>query len=217
MRRDLPTNQYLRMAENRFTTNEACFIDLSKYVDIVDPNLRPLISDPSLPVCIGVDASTKHDQTALVAVGCFSPAVPQVPLVAHRIYQPSPDDPLDFEATVERTLLEWYSRFSVQKILFDPYQMQSTAQRLRNAGLPITEFPQTSGNTDCGVAKPLRTYHVAESGCLSRRAHTAGDFSKLIAKESPRGWLITKANVVAQDRRRCCVGDGMFRCSRHEG
>lgn len=28
-------------------------------------------------------------------------------LLWHRMFQPSPDDPLNFEATVERTLLDW--------------------------------------------------------------------------------------------------------------
>ena len=34
----------------------------------------------------------------------------------------------------------------VQRILFDPWQMQSTAQRLTKRGLPIREFPQTAAN-----------------------------------------------------------------------
>ena len=47
---------------------------------------------------------------------------------------------------IERTLLEWRQRFRVTRVLFDPHQMQATAQRLRRAGLPIEEFPQTVPN-----------------------------------------------------------------------
>ena len=62
----------------------------------------------------------------------------------HRIYQPSPDEPLDFEATIERTLLELKQRFQLGTVLTDPYQMASTMQRLLQAGVPIAEFPQRS-------------------------------------------------------------------------
>ena len=48
-----------------------------------------------------------------------------VRLVFHRVFQPSPDQPLDFERTIEATLLDLKKRFQVRKVLFDPYQMQA--------------------------------------------------------------------------------------------
>jgi phage terminase large subunit-like protein len=70
----------------------------------------------------------------------------KVRLVWHRTFQPSPDDPLDFEATIEKTLLELQRRFYVREIRFDPYQMQAVAQRLTALGLPMIEFPQSVPN-----------------------------------------------------------------------
>ena len=47
---------------------------------------------------------------------------------------------------MERSLLDLGERFSVREIRFDPYQMVSSAQRLRQRGLPMVEFPQTPPN-----------------------------------------------------------------------
>jgi len=44
----------------------------------------------------------------------------KVRLVFHRVFQPSEHAPLDFEATVEATLLDLQCRFRVRKVLFDP-------------------------------------------------------------------------------------------------
>src|SRR5262249_60702867 len=60
--------------------------------------------------------------------------------------QRSSREPLDFEATVEATLLDLAKRFRLKKVLFDPFQMHATAQRLHKAGLRMVEFPQTPAN-----------------------------------------------------------------------
>ena len=73
---------------------------------------------------VGFDASTKHDSTAIVAV---TPQGQKLRLVFHRIFQPHPHDPLDFEGTIEATLHELKHRFRLVKVLFDPMQMVSTA------------------------------------------------------------------------------------------
>jgi hypothetical protein len=67
-------------------------------------------------------------------------------LVTHRVFQPSPEQPLNFEATIERTLLDLRQRFFLCKVLYDPYQMQATAQRLTRAGVKLEEFPQSPAN-----------------------------------------------------------------------
>ena len=101
--------------------------------------------DRTLPVWIGIDASVKHDSTALVAVGFYVKAQ-QVRLINHRIFTPSPDRPIDFERQVEQTVLDWHGRYRVRSVRFDPYQMVPVSQRLTREGAPMQEFPQTSGN-----------------------------------------------------------------------
>jgi phage terminase large subunit-like protein len=67
----------------------------------------------------------------------------KVRLVAHKVFQPSTDEPLDFEIAVEHTLLALHNRFDLRLALFDPYQMQASAQRLQRESIEIEEFPQS--------------------------------------------------------------------------
>jgi phage terminase large subunit-like protein len=143
-----------------------------------------------LPFFVGVDASVKHDSTAIVAVA-WEEQAQIVRLAFHRVFQPNPDDPLDFEATIEATLRDLHKRFYIKKILFDPYQMMSTAQRLARAGLPIEEFPQSSPNL---TAASQNLYELILNGNLL--AYPDPDMrlaiSRAVAIETPRGWRIGK-------------------------
>jgi Terminase large subunit, endonuclease domain len=190
MRRQLRPNAYLRMIENRFVTAESSFIDLGWWDACVDPAARPTLADRSLQVCIGVDASLKRDTTAIVAVH-WDKKAQRVRLVRHRIFQPSPSEPLDFEASIEATLRDLHKRFRVKKILYDPYQMQASAQRLKREGLKIEEFPQSSANLteasqnlfDLIKGRNLVTYPDAALRLAVSRA---------VAVETSRGWRIAK-------------------------
>ena len=113
MRRSLRPNQYARMIENRFVSTESSFIDVGTYDSCVDPNYRPAATDRTLPVWCGVDASIKHDSTALCAV-TWDKERQQVRLVAHRIFQPSPEHPIDFEEAVEQALHTWHGRYQIK-------------------------------------------------------------------------------------------------------
>jgi phage terminase large subunit-like protein len=98
---------------------------------------------------------------------------------------------LDFEATIEATLLDLSYRFRVCKILFDPYQMQATAQRLLRAGLPIEEFPQTPANL---TSASQALFDSVQSGGLTVYPDQAMRLaiSRAVAVETPRGWRISK-------------------------
>ena len=87
---------------------------MEKWDAAVDPQAKAIISDPELEIFIGIDASTKHDSTGIVAVR-WDRAEQKVRLVTHRVFQPSPDDPLDFEDTVESTLHELANRFQIRE------------------------------------------------------------------------------------------------------
>ena len=133
MRRQLRKSQFLRMIENRWVTSESSFVEMDWFDACVDASVRPIVTDPNLPIWLGVDASTKRDSTAIVAC-TWDEDVNRCRLVWHRIFQPSPTAPLDFEATIETTLTELSDRFDVREVRFDPYQMQATSQRLQRAG-----------------------------------------------------------------------------------
>ena len=113
MRRDLRPNQYLRMIENRWVTSEASFIPMESWDRCVNPALGHL-PNSMIPIYVGVDGSLKHDLTAIVACN-FDSKNKLVRLATHRVFQPSPEEPLDFEV-VEAALLGLSRRFQIRKI-----------------------------------------------------------------------------------------------------
>src|ERR1700730_592617 len=136
MRAQSRPNAFLRMIENRWVTSESMFVPIESFDACVDQNLSPAVADLSLPVYVGVDASVKRDSTAIVAC-TFDTAAQRVRLVWHRIFQPTIKDPLDFEATVESTILDLCRRFRVREVRFDPYQLIAVAQRLTSKRVPM--------------------------------------------------------------------------------
>lgn len=193
MRRSLRPNQYLRMIEARFVTSEEAFITMSAWDRCVNPSIGHMPPDRSLPVCIGIDASVKHDQSAVVAV-TFDKKSQRARLVTHRVFQPSPDEPLDFESTIERTVLDLKRNFHVRKVLFDPFQMASSSARLARAGVPMEEFPQTSANLTM-ASQNLWELIAEQRIVLYPDSNMRLAASRAVATETPRGWRISKSNA----------------------
>jgi hypothetical protein len=190
MRRSLRPPQYLRMIENRFVTTEASFIPIEWWDNCVDPALRPVVADRALPVWVAIDASVRRDTTALVAT-TWSMRHQRVQLVAHKIVQPSEAQPIDFEAVIEATIIDWTKRYNVRVVRFDPFQMIASSQRLLREGVPMEEFPQSVPNLtdssqnlyDLIKGRNLIAYPDEEIRLAVSRA---------VAIETPRGWRIGK-------------------------
>ena len=190
MRRSLRPNQFLRMIENRFVTTESSFVEMTAWDKCVDSRLGHAVSDRALSIWVGVDASVKRDSTAIVAT-TWDQKAQQVRLVTHRVFQPNPDEPLDFEATIERTLHDLHKRFFLRKVLFDPWQMQATAQRLTRAGLRIDEFPQSAANLTT-ASQNLFELIQGQNLVVYPDAGMRLAISRAVAIETTRGWRITK-------------------------
>jgi phage terminase large subunit-like protein len=190
MRGQLRPNAFLRLIENRWVTSESSFVPIEWYDACVDPELTPELVDPQLSVWCGVDASVKRDSTAVVAC-TFDHEVKKVRLVWHRIFQPSAKDPLDFEATIETTLLDLRRRFYVREIRFDPWQMQAVAQRLTAAGLPMVEFAQSVPNL---TEASTNLYEILKGRNLTAYPDEEMRLavSRCVAIETSRGWRIAK-------------------------
>jgi len=190
MRSSLRPNAYLRLIENRWVSGESSFIDPAWWDACVDPEVHPVVSNPGLPVWIGLDASTKRDSTAIV-VASWDTAAKKCRLVWHRIFQPTPDDPLNFEATVEATLLSLAKRFDIRAVRFDPFQLVATAQRLMAAGLPMREFPQSVPNL---TEASTNLYELVKGGNVI--SYPDDDIKlamqRAVALETSRGWRIAK-------------------------
>jgi phage terminase large subunit-like protein len=181
---------FQRHVLNEFASSSSQFVDLVQWDRNVDHSIGHLPPDLTLPVHVGVDCSFKHDQTAIVAV-TYNTARQQVRLVTHYVFQPTPDRTLDFEATIEATLKDLARRFNVRKILYDPWQMQSVAQRLVKQGLPLQEFPQSSPNLT-QASQCLFDLIQSQAIVLYPDQHMRLAVSRCVAIESPRGWRIGK-------------------------
>jgi phage terminase large subunit-like protein len=190
MRRSLRPSAFARMIQNQFVSAESQFIDLSAWDQCTRTELTPVYRDRQLPVWIGVDASVKRDATALVAV-TFDKKTNCVRLVQHRVFTPTPDDPINFEATVEQTLLDWRKRFLVRQVLFDPFQLVAVAQRLAKAHLPIEEFPQTIPNLTACTSNLFDAIQ-ARTLVLYPDAGMRLAVSRAIVTESSRGIKLDK-------------------------
>ena len=190
MRRSLRPLQFARMIRNEWVASENSFIDVAAWDRCVDPDLKPVLADKALPIWVGVDASVKHDSTACVCV-TWSQKHQHVRLVAHKIFQPTPETPIDFVAEVEQTLLDWRDRFNLQKIFYDPYQMAASAQRLAREGLVLEEYPQHPANLTA-LAQNLFDLITDRNLAVYPNEATRLAISRAVAVESGRGWRITK-------------------------
>jgi phage terminase large subunit-like protein len=186
-RRRLPANIFKRLHLN-LPGSASPFINLEDWDFDVDPQLRPLLEDRALPVWIGVDAGYKHDYSAIVVV---SYAEHRVRLVYHRIFKPTPHSQLDFEQTIEQTLLDLRRRFAVCKILYDPYQMVALAQRLQKSGLPMEEFRQSPPNLTL-ASQNLFELLTGHNIALYPDAEMRQAAAHAIAIETTGGWRIAK-------------------------
>jgi phage terminase large subunit-like protein len=189
MRHERPS-AYQRMVLNEFTSGDSQFINTSEWDACVQPSLAPVMLDRTLHVWVGVDASVKRDATALVAC-TLDKKTKCVRLVTHHIFTPRPGDPIDFEATVEATLLDWNKRYHLRKVFFDPFQMVAVAQRLAKAGIRIEEFPQTLPNLTVATSN-LFDLIQSRQIVLYPNADMRLAVSRAIIVESSRGSRLDK-------------------------
>jgi phage terminase large subunit-like protein len=190
MREQLRPNAFLRLIENRWVTSESTFIDIDWWDQCVDPDATPLVEDRNLPVWVGVDASTKRDSSAVVAC-TYDRGAKKVRLVWHKVFQPSPQDPLDFEHTIEATVFQLSRRFRLRQVKFDPFQMQASAQRLTGRGVRMEEFAQTVGNL---TESSSNLYELVKGRNLVLYEDAAMRLAvqRSVAIETSRGWRIAK-------------------------
>lgn len=178
---------YLRLHENRWTTAESTFIVPELWDPCVSSELRPLIRSTE-SIFVGVDAGIKHDSSAVVAVRWEGD---QLALTCHHIWKPTPNEPLDLEATIEAYLENLHAMFSVEEILCDPYQLHRSITTLKAKDLPIREFPQTVPNTTA-MGQALFDLLTSKNILLYPSEEVRAQALNTISIETPRGWRIAK-------------------------
>jgi phage terminase large subunit-like protein len=189
MRKERPS-AYQRMCLNEFAAAQSQFVDMSAWDQCVMPTLTPTIKDRSTCIWVGVDASVKRDSTALVAC-TYDRKLKIVRLVAHKVFTPLPNDPINFEDTVERTLLEWRDHFRLRKVYTDPYQMAAVVQRLTKQGVKIEDYPQTIPNLTAATSNLFDLVQARQLVLYPDPAMRLA-ISRAIIVESSRGWRLDK-------------------------
>ncbi|MGI8851883.1 MAG: terminase TerL endonuclease subunit [Methyloceanibacter sp.] len=188
MRAQLRPHAFTRMIENTFASGSESFVDMDDW-DACCTGC-PIVADADLPVWVAVDASFKRDTTAIMAT-TFDRETGKVRLVHHRIFVPTKGRPINFENDVEATLLDLKHRFRVREVRYDPWGMQSVAQRMTKAGLHMVEFPQSLPNVT-SASQNLFELIKAQNLIAYRDKELRLAVSRAVAVENPRGWRIAK-------------------------
>ena len=187
-RRILRPTTFARLHENRWVTAESTFITPELWDTCTDPTLIPLLPTKEKELYVGVDAGIKHDTAAVVAVYREDN---YLKLASHRIWKPSPDEPLNLEETIEAHLRELYEQFDLVTILCDPYQLHRSIMTLKSAGIPIREFPQTSANTT-RMGQAIFDLLNGKNLVVYPSDDLRGQALNTVAIESSRGWRVAK-------------------------
>lgn len=182
---------FARLHLNQWQSGEEAFVTAEQWDACVDPIATPLLPEQAngLRLSVGIDAATKQDSAAAVAVARLPDG--RVRLVGHRVWTPRQGEPLDLEDTIEHFLIQLRRDYAIASVVFDPWQMARSAQTLLRAGLPMEEMPQTTGNLtaagqnlfDLVRGRNLVLYPDDE---LRRHALNA------VAIETGRGWRLAK-------------------------
>ncbi len=136
----LPDWIFRRLHRNEWGSGLGGLWTLDEWDRCVDPELYPLLPTRETPIFIGADASVKRDRCAVVGVYLDNN---RIKLAFTKFWQPSPDQPLDFEMTLEAFLHEAHAKYSIRKVNYDPHQLHRSMTTLENAGLPVEEYPQS--------------------------------------------------------------------------
>jgi len=187
---DLRPLAYLRLHENRWVSSESAFINMNDWESCVDPNHGPILArgPRNLHITVGVDASIKHDSTAVVAVTKYGD---EIVLVQHSKWQPSKREPMDLERTVEAQIRELAKIFHSIRVFYDPFQFHRSATTLRRAGIKMIEFPQTQ---DRLTQASQNLYELIKWRRLKvyPDADLTEHIKNAVAKETARGFRIVK-------------------------
>jgi hypothetical protein len=194
MRRELLPGQFTAMIENRFASNAASYITGEMFDRCVRES-GPRPGNPLLPIIVAVDAAPLKDNTAIVAI---TPEGDGVRFVYAKVFVPSPNNPLDFEETIEKTLLDLAKRYTLRVCVIDPREMYYLAQRLRKAGLKIEEIKQTPDNL---IAMPQTLFELfrTERFTTFSNAYLRDTITRTVFEETPGGLRFSKNQTIKID------------------
>jgi hypothetical protein len=193
-RRSLPPDVYQRLIENKWIEGSGSFITRQQLEACIDASWGPQLSGQGARYIAAIDLGLKRDRTAL-AIGHLDTKTQRVWLDSLQTWQGSRAHPVSI-AEVEGELEGIRNRFSIHRLICDPWQMQSTIQRLRGR-LPVQEFTFSAENVrrlsetlfnliqsgrlrlypDEELERELLSLNVVQKSYGWRMDHTSGGYS----------------------------------------
>lgn len=183
-RRSLRPGTFDRLHLNRWASGEEAFVTAEQWDACT---LERPGAQGSGPVFVGLDAATKRDCAAVVAVAAEGE---RLRVVGHRIWTPRRGEPIDLE-DLETYVLGLAKRRHIVSVRFDPYQFLRSAKTLRQGGVRVEEFAQTSANL---TASGSALYDAINERRLLAPADKdlRGHVLNAVAVQSGRGWRLAK-------------------------
>lgn len=144
--------------------------------------------DADRPVVIAIDAASRRDTTAVMAVQKLDDG-----RFVRKCWHFGADDSLGFldYGLVEQLIRDLCSSYDVRRVAFDPFQMVRSAQILSSEGVPVETFPQN--DTRMVPASSLLYDLILEERLVLDHCPTCErQLLSAAVAESARGWRLHK-------------------------
>lgn len=138
----LPRAEFLRLHRNKWVSSEHG-MDMDEWDACVDPEYRIPTPSKSIYLALGVDASWRKDQTAVVSlflkdgVYCLGP---------WRVWQPERNVDFNIDKTAGDFVRLLGEGYSVREVYYDETQFHQIGLNLRQEGFMAVPFKQTLPN-----------------------------------------------------------------------
>jgi phage terminase large subunit-like protein len=171
--------------------------------------------DKARPLFVGVDASTKHDTTAVVVGQWEGDRLRAKATIWERPVggdgRPIPDWQLPL-AEVEQHILDLFAGGNVAGVAYDPAFVTWLAQSLLMAGVPMVEVPQSNqrmGRGTKALYDLVATGRLVHDGSFALRRHIGNAVTEAIGKGAGGGERISKGD----SRRRIDLAVALVMCA----
>jgi len=188
-RRTLPAPVFQRLHENRWVSATGSIWSREQVERCRDITLEPqAVGQRGQSYHMGVDLGLTHDRTAAVIAHKDFEAG-RIVIDSIQVWEGSQSAPVQIAAV--ESYIEWALRaFPNLSVALDPWQMQSTVQRLRDMRVKTVHF-----SNEYVARLSSNLHHLISGGLLRFYPHPLleQELAEVIARQTPYGWRIDHA------------------------
>jgi phage terminase large subunit-like protein len=179
----LPPAAFARVIENVWTSGQGDYLSRDSWRRIVDPGLRPVASGKARRHFGALDLGLSKDRTGLAICHLEDE---RVVLDSLEAWEGSVEDPVSILA-VENAVEDAYRRFPGLRMTLDPWQAESTFQKLKRAGRAVEKFT-FSAKSIHGLSTALYQAVQDETLRVFEDRELEAEVLALQVRETPEGW-----------------------------